>query len=33
MNFQQLCSHVLVVAVAAFLALTLFVSGCHGVNW
>ena len=33
MDSQQICSRALVLAVAALLTLTLFVSGCHGVNW
>ena len=33
MKSQQIRSGVLVAAVAAFLALMVFVGGCHGVNW
>jgi hypothetical protein len=33
MNLSQIHSRALVVAVAALLTLTLFVSGCHGVTW
>jgi hypothetical protein len=33
MKSQQICSGVLVAAVAVLLALMVFVGGCHGVNW
>jgi hypothetical protein len=33
MKSQQICNCALVVAVTAFLALALFIGGCHGVSW
>jgi hypothetical protein len=30
MKLRQICNFVLVVAVSAFLALAVFISGCHG---
>ncbi len=30
MKLRQICNFVLVVAVSAFLALLVFMSGCHG---
>jgi hypothetical protein len=33
MNSQQIYKCVFAVAVAVLLALTVFVGGCHGVNW
>jgi len=33
MKSQQICNCVLVVAVAALLALAVFIGGCHGVSW
>jgi hypothetical protein len=33
MKSQQTCNYIFTVAVAALLALAVFVGGCHGVAW